>query len=501
MFPMMKIPKLRNRLLGAAVGLFLSVAAVTFLMFALSFVLKRGLDRVQDRLLALNEEEADLQRRFLMADHLIHDLAMAARDGSPGGAASVDWRPRLEQLANTRWGSLDTRTPVNYVAIRQALIDIRAVAPGPRPGEPAKPLVASLVPTLKRIRAETESALSQRRTVRLRLMQEQEERADFDALAMLCVGFIGFSVVSLSTGRFLLRLSRDVGRLKDRARRIAEGDYEGRADFERRDEVGELAETISAMAGALVERAKEIENTRHCLFQAEKMFALGTLATGIAHEIGNPLHSILAICEELDESLAEESSSRNVTENRKRLQMITDELDRLQSVIRELGDFSSPVPVERGPMSVNPAIESAIQLLRFDSRFRGIRITADLSRDVPIVYGAASRLTQVAINLLINAADAVDAEDGAIVVSSAPDRDGVLITIEDNGRGMSKETCGRALDAFFTTKPRGEGTGLGLAVCKEIIEEHGGTTVIDSEPGRGTRIEIRIPSPTQEGLR
>jgi signal transduction histidine kinase len=181
--------------------------------------------------------------------------------------------------------------------------------------------------------------------------------------------------------------------------------------------------------------------------------------------------------------------------------MIVEQLDRMNSTLQDLSDFASPVPAKMEPMSVNSALESAIQLLHFDPRFRGIRLTADLRRDVPVVYGTASRLTQVAINILINAADAVDGEYGTIVVTSGPSRDGALITIEDNGHGMSKETCETALNPFVTTKPRGEGTGLGLAMCKAIIDEHRGTLAIDSEPGRGTRVQIHIPSIPEAGTR
>jgi signal transduction histidine kinase len=495
----MKIAKLRNRLLGRAVGVFLGVVAVSSLVFALSLVFKRGLDQVHVQMLALNGDESDLQRTFLMADQLIHDLAMPRRDGGLQDSEIVDWRSRLERLAEGEESSFDTRTSVNYAPIRQAAIDVEEILAGRLPAEHADEFVARVIPKLRGFSAEVRGALSQVQEARLQLIHEEEHRADFGALAMLCVGFIGFTVVCLLTGRFFLQLSRDVGRLKDRANRIANRDYGQPFNSGRKDEVGDLDEALNVMAQALAETERETESARRRLCQAEKMSALGTFAMGIAHEIGNPIQSVIVLCEMLGDSLAEDSGRRNAAEDRKHLQMIVEQVDRMSSALQVFSDFSSPAPVKMEPISVNSALESAIQLLHFDPRFRGVRLAANLSRDVPVVCGAASQLSQVAVNILINAADAIDGEEGTIVVTSGPDRDDALIRIEDNGRGMSKEICGEALNPFFTTKPKGEGTGLGLAICKAIIDEHRGTLAIDSEPGRGTRVQIRIPSMPREG--
>ena len=493
----MKIPRHHGRLLGGALGIFLGVAAVSSPVLGLSFVFERSLDQVHGQMLALSAEESHLQRTFLVADHLIHELAMAAADGGPDDSAIVDWRSRTENLLKTGREGLAVRASVNHRAIRGALVELEGVLAQPASAEHAGELFVRLIETLGRLRTQTEDALNRLREARVQLVREEERRANLVALASVCAGFIGVMVVCLLTGRFFLRLSRDVGRLKDRAKRIADGDYRQPLGFERKDEVGELAEAIDSMARQLAER--ETDSARRCLCQAEKMSALGTFATGIAHEIGNPIQSIVVLCEMLGESLAGDPSGRNAEEGRKSLEMIVEQVDRMDSALRDLRDFAGPVPVEMEAVSVNSALGSAIQLLRFDPRFRRIRLTTELGADVPMVYGAGNQLTQVALNALINAADAIDGRDGAIVVTSAPDRGGVLITIEDNGCGMSRETCERALDAFFTTKPPGMGVGLGLSVCKEIVDKHGGTIVLDSEPGRGTRVRIRIPSMQQGG--
>jgi len=491
---MLKISEFRNKLLGKAVELFLGAVALFFLVFALSWVFKSGLDVVHDRLHSLDDEYADHQRTFSMANDLTLDLAVPGRSGEPGEAAIVDRLSRLEDLAGTGGMVFDNSTSQDYAALQKARIELEEIVAGTGPAEHADELVARLIPTLRGFSAGTESAMRELRKARAQLIREDASRADYGTFVMLCVGFAAFTAVCLLTGRFFLQLSRDLGRLQQRAKRIAEGHYGEPLIFERKDEVGELAQAVDAMARALAERATEVENAHHHLFQSEKMVALGTFATGIAHEIANPIHSITMICEQLADSLAADSTGRDAAMDRKHLQMIAEQLDSMDSALRDLSNFASPVEVEMEPMSVNSALESAIQLLHFDTRFRGIRLTTNLSREVPLVYGAANQLTQVAINILINASDAIDGEDGTIAVTSAPSRDGALVTIEDNGCGMSKKTCEKALDVFFTTKPSGEGTGLGLAVCKAIIDRHRGTLTIDSEPGRGTRLEIRIPS-------
>jgi HAMP domain-containing protein len=273
---MAKSPKLRNTLLGTALKVFLGVAAVSFLVFALSLVLKRDLDQVHDRLIALNEEERDLRRAFLTANDLILDLAVIHRGGGPDDAAIAGWRSHLEDLADMREGLFDTSTSPKYAAFEEALIDVEEILAGPLPAEHADKLVARLIPTLRGFSEEVQSALSQVEKSGLQLVREDDHKADFGALAMLCVGFAGFTVVCLLTGRFFLQLSRDVGRLKKRATKIAAGDCGNPLAVKRKDEIGELAHAVNAMARALAERARELENARQRLFQGEKMFALGT---------------------------------------------------------------------------------------------------------------------------------------------------------------------------------------------------------------------------------
>jgi signal transduction histidine kinase len=177
--------------------------------------------------------------------------------------------------------------------------------------------------------------------------------------------------------------------------------------------------------------------------------------------------------------------------------MILEQGKRIERAVRDLRDLALPASDRIEPTSINPAPGSALNLLRYDRRFRGIKVIADLSPDVPVVYGVADHLTQVAVNLL---ADAIDG-DGKIIVASRPEGDGVLVTIEDDGCGMSEELSQKALDPFFTTKSYEKATGLGLAVCRAVVDQHRGTLRIESTPDRGTTVYVRTPAMSEAGDR
>jgi signal transduction histidine kinase len=298
-----------------------------------------------------------------------------------------------------------------------------------------------------------------------------EGEAGVNALWTLLVGLSGFAAVCLLAGPFLVRLARDLRRLERRAGEISAGNYGDAPSFDRKDEV------IS----------------RNHLFESGKMIALGTFAAGIAHELGNPIHAMSALVERIDASRAGEPSERKMAENLDRMKMISDQIDRLNRVIREVGELARGGTAQMEATDINQAIASAIRLSRFHHGFRQIELVSNLSRDLPMAQAVPEHLTQLALNILINAADAVDPGDGKITVSTRREEGAALISIADNGHGMSKEAAETAPDLFFTTKSKGSGSGLGLAMCKSIIEEHSGRLEIESAPGRGTTVHVRIP--------
>jgi signal transduction histidine kinase len=488
-----RISSFYHTLFGKAFGIFLGVVGVCCAILAIALSFKLDLDRQYRELSRLSEREAELQLHLLVASDLIVDLTTKRGDGVPEKATLLEWRGDLQELAGLEQeSSFGRRLQLPDLTLRKALVDLEQLLDAPGEEELDR-FAARLLPALKMVAVEVESRLGEAQLTRRELERSYQREADTGALWMLGVGLSGFTAVCLLAGRFFIRLARDLRRLERRAEQIAGGDFGERVVFSRRDEVGELGEGVNRMAEALAEREGEVAEFRDRLFRADKTLTLGSFAAGIAHEIGNPIQAMSAICEQVSTSLADDPSKDNVEASLERMEMIVHQIERIGTVIRDVNDFARPGTAEMEPTSINQLIESAIRLLRFDRRFRRITLRTDLSSELPMVRAVGEHLTQIAINTLLNAADAIEGPEGEIVVTTRLDGGDALISIADNGRGMSKEDAKNALDPFFTTKSRGKGTGLGLAVCQTIVDEHGGSVEIESEPERGTVVRIRIP--------
>ncbi|MBF0346046.1 MAG: PAS domain S-box protein [Magnetococcales bacterium] len=236
----------------------------------------------------------------------------------------------------------------------------------------------------------------------------------------------------------------------------------------------------------------ELESTRQKSFQQEKMAAIGTLAAGIVHEIGNPIAAISGL---VDELLDEIDGGQPVTMVEP-LSLVHQQIQRLLTITREVSAFSQPQNDDRHLLDINGLVESTLRLMRFDKRVRNLETRIDLDRSLPAIEGSEGQLRQVFINLIINAADALDSmkrEDPCITVTSSQRDDWVIVQVRDNGPGMDEEVRKHVFDAFFTTKPVGKGTGLGLSLCFNIVSDHGGEIVIDSRPGEGACFTVRLP--------
>jgi PAS domain S-box-containing protein len=233
---------------------------------------------------------------------------------------------------------------------------------------------------------------------------------------------------------------------------------------------------------------------------ADRMASVGTLAAGVAHEMNNPLTYVTANLAHardlLRKSPALQDASGEVSSVVEQLRGALDDAlqgaDRVARIVKDLKTFSRD-DERRQPVDARAALESALQLARGEIKKRA-RIVRDLD-DVPLVDGSESRLGQVFLNLLVNAAQAIP--DGAperneIRVSSRVRQGWVEISVEDTGCGIPREVLGRIFDPFFTTKPVGTGTGLGLAICHEIVAAFGGEIGVESEAGAGTRFTVRL---------
>ncbi len=265
-----------------------------------------------------------------------------------------------------------------------------------------------------------------------------------------------------------------------------------------------LAGVLAGLSGLLVLRAQRRalglaealrrRDLERSLARAEKLATIGTLAAGIAHEVGTPLGIISGRAEQL----LSRAPGGNAGEGmRKGLSSILAQVDKVSATIRQLLDFARTRPVEAVQVSAAQALDSVAALLEHRFRQAKVQLTVDAPPQVPPVAGDPGQLEQVFVNLLINAADAC--EPGGHVVARASERAGrVAFEIADDGCGIPQEHLAAVLDPFFTTKKRGQGTGLGLTIAADIVKNHGGTLEIESAPGQGTTIRVLLPIAREE---
>jgi signal transduction histidine kinase len=249
-----------------------------------------------------------------------------------------------------------------------------------------------------------------------------------------------------------------------------------------------LALEKARLYAELQENLERLQETQAQLMQADKLKALGTLLSGMAHELNNPLSTI-----QLSVQLMKRQHT--LPEGvRKRLDAMEEECDRASRIIRDLLVFARRKPPERRRTDVTEIIRATLALQAPDFELGKIRVVSELSPTPPILADA-HQLQQVLLNLFTNATHAMRGHGGRGVLTVRAARQGgeIVIHVEDDGPGIPSENLGRIFDPFFTTKGAGEGTGLGLSLSIGIVEAHGGRMAAENLPGRGARFTIRLP--------
>ncbi len=318
------------------------------------------------------------------------------------------------------------------------------------------------------------------------------------ATTLLTAGVVG------AFGWFLFRrrILTPVEALARGADEVAEGRYDARIPPGPANELGHVAAAFNKMARALEgHRAQgerqvaelkainsDLQRARRDLVFAEKMATVGRLAAGVAHEVGNPLASLIGFVEllQVDRELADDLLPR-----------MRHELDRIHRIIRDLLDYARQGRVEERPpeaVSVAAIAEAAAKLVLVQRRFVGVAVEVDLPDGAPRVRADARRLQQVLLNLLVNAAEAMEGRGRVVVRLDEAEREGELgIAVDDDGPGIPPETIGQIFEPFFTTKGTGEGTGLGLSVSLGLVREMGGSLKYLALPGGGSRFIVSLP--------
>ncbi len=299
---------------------------------------------------------------------------------------------------------------------------------------------------------------------------------------------IADALLVLGLGLFVLTqlVVRPLGRLRRATASMAAGDLEPRI-------VEDGPKEFAALASAFNQMTVSLAVQREQLIRTEKLASVGQLAAGVAHEIGNPLAAILGYVDILRADAAGQGELP-AADRHDALDRVKAETQRIHRIIRELLEFSRPShedPVATDPLRV---VQSAQALLAPQSRFRDVRlVTTGAGEAWPEVLVSPGRLTQVLVNLLLNAADAMSGK-GTIVVACREEERKVVLTVADEGPGVAAENRRKIFDPFFTTKPVGRGTGLGLPVSRSIVENFGGTLelapVVD---GQGAKFVLTLP--------
>jgi len=227
---------------------------------------------------------------------------------------------------------------------------------------------------------------------------------------------------------------------------------------------------------------KEMAKLEKLLMQSEKLFMLGKLAAGVAHEINNPLTSISLHTQIMLKKTWDEKTNS-------RLKIINTETNRAAGIVKRLLEFAHQSEPKLNPVNINKEIDNVLKVL--EPQLNGMKITTDLE-PLPFIMADGEQIQQVIMNMLTNSIQSITI-NGEIIIKTKSKQDHIEISITDNGCGIPQDNIGRIFDPFFTTKLPNEDTGLGLSICYGIIKKHDGSIDVKSEVGTGTTFTIRLP--------
>ncbi len=333
---------------------------------------------------------------------------------------------------------------------------------------------------------------------KLRAAAERVGRGDFE-VALPEMGRDELGLLARAMNRMAVELHDT---LQEKQRLIkAEAEASRRYSTMLEETVRARTSELEATNARLVESLRQLEATQAQLLFADRLATVGRLAAGVGHEINNPLSYILTNLHYLQRGLQQEDAA-SLPELGELLGAASDACDgveRVRLIVQDLKMLSRPDDVALGPVELGSVVRGATRLAAQELRDRA-RLVEDC-QGVPAVWGNGPRLGQVVLNLLINAGHAITpgrvAENEVRVVALASGSESVTLEVRDTGCGIPPENLERIFEPFFTTKPVGMGTGLGLSVCRNLVNSMGGTLQVESEVGRGTTFRITLP--TAEG--
>lgn len=284
-------------------------------------------------------------------------------------------------------------------------------------------------------------------------------------------------------------LVRPVNALVLAVQRLAAGDLKQRVQpDDSTKEIGTLGRAFNLMTSSIEDRDEQLrQRAQQEIMKSERLAMIGRLAAGVAHEINNPLGGILLFSRLLLRKAPAENADR---EN---LERIAKEAERCQNIVQRLLEFARQPEPQTEPVDLNHIVEKTTALLENQALFHNIEIVKRFHPDLPPVRVDVSQIQQVFVNIIMNAAEAIEGK-GVLTISTGAAQDGrVEVSFADTGCGIPEEDLGRLFEPFFTTKGVGHGTGLGLSISHGIVERHGGTLSAHSRVGAGATFVVSLP--------
>jgi signal transduction histidine kinase len=255
-----------------------------------------------------------------------------------------------------------------------------------------------------------------------------------------------------------------------------------------------LVEELESTCARLAQSHEQLASAQERLVHTEKLASMGQLSAGVAHEINNPLGTILIYSHMLLKGLKQQDP------NRTDLEMIVGEATRCRNIVRSLLDFARQSRVSKTPTDVAKLIAGVVAVAEPKAAPTNVRVTCDIPPNLPTMMLDETQVTQALVNLVDNGIDAISG-GGHVNISARLDEKGrhVEIKVTDTGRGMPRESLSKLFTPFFTTKEMGKGTGLGLAIVYGVVKMHSGDISVESEEGKGSAFTIRLPLIPAEG--
>ena len=262
-----------------------------------------------------------------------------------------------------------------------------------------------------------------------------------------------------------------------------------------RTALGEINQFTQNLESKVEDRTQQLKAAHQKLLQTDRLASLGQLSASVAHEINNPIAGVMNLSMLMQRMLKDDGiPPGRIEEFRKYLTQVTNETARVGRIVSDLLAFSRRSKPQRAPGDVNKIVKMTLSLVQHKMKLSNVQVETHLAEDLPPVPCDQSQMQQVALNLLMNAAEATQGKTERRVKVSTNSGDGMVrLVVADNGEGIPPENLAKIFHPFFTTKPEGKGVGLGLAVTYGIIEAHGGDVEVVSKVGEGTTFTVSLP--------